>query len=493
MVSILLPISNTENPKLIDRCLRSLAKQTYKDFEVLIVTSKNSAKKISQITKKYPFVKIFEKDLGKSAARNFAAQKAKGDYLLHLDADMKLEPTVLAELNQKASRDAQAVIIPYVGEEKVNFWGRCRKLEKELILNNLILETPLFLKKSLFNRIGGYNEIFDPLDDWGLRMALEQKHLKFERIKSAIVVFRSPTLRQVFLRLYHRGQALPILQEKYPDLPLASLKEKIKMYQQKWPLLCRSPLTAAGLFFLKLIDLLAFFIGKYYPLHLYALKKTAATYDKKRLGSNYALYKHWAECNLLLTLLGQNPGKILEVGCGTGRITAELVKKGYRIVATDPSRAMLEEFKKKKFLPPPLKVDGRQLPFRINQFKTVVALRVLWHLPIDEQSQLIAKISQIASRFIILDILNAQRLLATLIASPLTYPVTSKDFARLCRKNGLKIKKMIPLDVSLPVWLNLLPPRLATKTFPFVFRLDLALAKIISPGRYLLQLEKKTA
>jgi len=102
MVSILLPISNTENPKLIDRCLKALAKQTYKNFEVLIVTSKNSAQKISHITKKYPFIKIFKKDLGKNAARNFAAQKAKGKYLLHLDAEEKVK--VISEMNRVSSQ-----------------------------------------------------------------------------------------------------------------------------------------------------------------------------------------------------------------------------------------------------------------------------------------------------------------------------------------------------------------------------------------------------
>ena len=44
----------------------------------------------------------------------------------------------------------------------------------------------------------------------------------------------------------------------------------------------------------------------------------------------------------LLAPVGARGGCVLELGCGTGLLTAELVAAGHRVVATDPSPAMLE-------------------------------------------------------------------------------------------------------------------------------------------------------
>lgn len=495
MISILLPISNTENPKLIDRCLKSLTKQTFKDFEVLIVTSKNSAKKISRITKKYPFIKILEKDLGKSAARNFAAQKAKGEYLLHLDVDMKLPPTLLSEFVQKARQGAAAIIALVKGSKNVNFWGRCRSLERKIHLGDPALEAPLFIKKPFFEEIDGFDEDVDPLDDWGLHLALKENGVKFDHIKGKIIMYESPTIKEIVRRMYERGQALPVLKKKYPDLPQMKIGNKIKMYKNKWQILYSSPLYALGLFFLKMIDFIAFWWGMFHPKKVvdqkspYLSYKVAAEYEAKRLGTNYGRYKHFAECQALFSLL-QKKSPVLEIGCGTGRITAKLVKDGFSVIPTDPSEAMLEQFRKKTGLPKPIKANGSSLPFEDNRFKTVFAIRVIWHLPQKEKVKVISEMNRVSSQFVILDIANKKRFLAKLLIGPNTHPLILKEFLSLCQKRGLRVGTIIPLDVNLPIWLNLLPQKLAEKCFSLLYRMDLVLAKTIPPGRWLIKFKK---
>lgn len=489
MISIILPIAQNESKEKIKRCLNSLVSQTYQDFEVIIVTFPKIAKTFFPLFKKYSFVKkILTGSWNKSAARNMGAKKAQGNYLLHLDADMLSSPNLLSELDQKARKKEEAVIIPHQVAENVNFWGRCRALEAKLILGDPILETPIFLKKSLFQKVGGFEEKLDPLDDWGLHLALKKQGVKFTRSQAKINLLVSPTLKDSFWRMFERGQALPHLEEKYPDLPQIKIGHKTKIYRKNWPILLSSSLCALGLFFLKMIDLIAFSWGKRHPRDPYSLAKTATSFEKKRLGSNFTRYKHFVECQVLLSLLEVNPEKILEVGCGTGRMTKELVKRGYRVTPLDPSEAMLKQFP--KGLPRPIKASGGNLPFKENQFKTVLALRVIWHLPFEEQAKVTSEMRRVTSQFVILDIANKKRFLAKLLIGPNTYPLILPEFLSFSQKKGLKLKTLIPLDVSLPLWLNLLPWSIAEKFFPLLYQFDLLLAKFIPPGRYLLQLKK---
>lgn len=492
MISILLPISNTEDPKLIDRCLRSLAKQTYKDFEVLIVTSKNSAKKISRITKKYPFIKIFKKDLGKGAGRNFAVRKARGKYIYHLDVDMAPTPQVLSECVKKAKRGTEAIIIPDVEAPGTHFISRCRALERRILHGSRVAITPLFFKRSLFEKVGGYDEGLDPADDWDLHLTLRKLGVKSESIQAPVLVKETTSFKKTLKRKYEMGRIYPALREKHPRPFQLNPKFRFEDYFRNWRELIRSPLVSLGLFVLKIGDILAFFWGTLHPIepqNRYTLTKVAEEYEQKRLGSNFGRYKHFAELKSLFKLLPKEDLKILEIGCGTGRITEALVKKGYKVSPIDSSQAMLAQYRQKPGLPKAQLANTTQLPFQNNSFSAVFSLRVIWHLPKEEIDKMLFEATRVSSNFIILDITNKKRWPKIYRDRyPNEYFFTWEEFVDLCKELKLKIEERIPLDTLAPFWLNFLPFRLATALFPLIYKVDLLLAKFIPPGRFLAKL-----
>lgn len=69
--------------------------------------------------------------------------------------------------------------------------------------------------------------------------------------------------------------------------------------------------------------------------------------------------------------------KILDIGCGTGRHTIELTKRGYDVTGIDLSESLLERAREKaeiqKLNIPFLKHDARNLPFK-NEFDLAVML-----------------------------------------------------------------------------------------------------------------------
>ncbi len=91
-VSVIIPVFNGE--KFIEKSLDSIASQTYKSFEVLIINDGSTDNSLSIIQKwmndnsSLVNVKVFSTaNSGVSFARNTGIQKSKGEYIAFLDCD----------------------------------------------------------------------------------------------------------------------------------------------------------------------------------------------------------------------------------------------------------------------------------------------------------------------------------------------------------------------------------------------------------------------
>ena len=89
LISVIIPMYNTE--KYISDCLNSLLKQTYTNFEAIVIND-GSTDRCGEIVKEYMkkdsrFKLIEQKNQGASAARNLGIEIARGDYLYFLDSD----------------------------------------------------------------------------------------------------------------------------------------------------------------------------------------------------------------------------------------------------------------------------------------------------------------------------------------------------------------------------------------------------------------------
>ena len=107
-VSVIIPVYNEED--LIVDCLESLGKQTYGDFEIIVVDDgstdnsktrvKNIAKTLNSISTKQlsPIILLKQNHLGPGAARNLGAKKASGGILVFVDADMTFDKDFIKKL-----------------------------------------------------------------------------------------------------------------------------------------------------------------------------------------------------------------------------------------------------------------------------------------------------------------------------------------------------------------------------------------------------------
>ena len=100
-------IVNYNGKELLEKCLDSLFKVEYDNFEVLIVDNNQSDNSIEFITKNYPSIIIIKLDSNKGFAEpnNIAAKIAKGDYLLLLNNDTVVTLNFISEMIKSLEHD----------------------------------------------------------------------------------------------------------------------------------------------------------------------------------------------------------------------------------------------------------------------------------------------------------------------------------------------------------------------------------------------------
>ena len=106
MISIIVPVYNVE--KYLERCLNSILKQTYSEFEVVCVDDGSvdcSATILDDYQKKDSRFRVFHiENRGVGNARNYALSQIKGEWFAFLDADDWLEEDFLESLWENAKK-----------------------------------------------------------------------------------------------------------------------------------------------------------------------------------------------------------------------------------------------------------------------------------------------------------------------------------------------------------------------------------------------------
>lgn len=109
----------------------------------------------------------------------------------------------------------------------------------------------------------------------------------------------------------------------------------------------------------------------------YRQPEIADTYDRRRFAGASGAWVNERELAQVLALVPPE-GRVLDLGCGTGRLSRRLAATGRAVVMLDASEAMLRRARSAVDAPA-LLGDAFALPFAPASFDVVVALRVAFH------------------------------------------------------------------------------------------------------------------
>jgi len=105
LVSIIVLNRNTE--KYLQPLLLSVKRQTYANFEVLIVDNGSTDGSVDLVRKDYPWVQLIEchDNMGFSQGNNIGLRYARGQYIAFLNVDMEIDSSWLEELVSELRND----------------------------------------------------------------------------------------------------------------------------------------------------------------------------------------------------------------------------------------------------------------------------------------------------------------------------------------------------------------------------------------------------
>ncbi|MBA3991091.1 MAG: class I SAM-dependent methyltransferase [Propionibacteriales bacterium] len=81
-------------------------------------------------------------------------------------------------------------------------------------------------------------------------------------------------------------------------------------------------------------------------------------------------------------LVGATPALVLELGAGTGKLTAELLRQGHRVIASEPSAPMLAELRAGSPGAAAVRAGAERIPFATSSVDVVIAAQAFhWFDP----------------------------------------------------------------------------------------------------------------
>jgi glycosyltransferase involved in cell wall biosynthesis len=163
--SILIPTLNEE--KYIGTLLGALTKQTYKDFEVIVVdgnSKDNTQDVVREYLDKLNLRLLKSPKRGVSFQRNYAVSHARHEDLMFMDADICVEENFLADIAAYLEKNAVDVLtaknIPMSNLlfDRLLYGGFHLFMRFMSLREPILIGTFFYVKKSVFDSVSGFSE-----------------------------------------------------------------------------------------------------------------------------------------------------------------------------------------------------------------------------------------------------------------------------------------------------------------------------------------------
>ena len=199
LLSVIIPVYNVKREYLVE-CLESILKQSYPNFEIILIDDNSSNIETLNTLKEYENnskIKIkYRKTNGMiSVASNDGIKLAKGEFLVLVDNDDKLDQNAFYYLVEALNKDKTLDFI-YTDEDKMDIHGKYFEPHFKpdyspdtLMGMNYICHLSC-LRTSLVREVGGFRKEYDGSQDYDLFLRILDKTKKIYHVPRILYHWR---------------------------------------------------------------------------------------------------------------------------------------------------------------------------------------------------------------------------------------------------------------------------------------------------------------
>jgi glycosyltransferase involved in cell wall biosynthesis len=204
LVSIIVPTLNGGSDLRI--CLNSIKNQTYSPIELIVVVHPRTTDESESIAREFTS-EVYVHGPERSAQVNYGVARARGKYVYKVDDDFQLDSSVVAECVEQAERGADAVVAHNTPDQRVSWVARVRKFEVDMYKYDLTHSSARFVRKDVFDSIGGFNSAITAGEDYDFQNKLNRGGYKTAFIDAETIHLGEPRkLLPHLLKFYRYGK-----------------------------------------------------------------------------------------------------------------------------------------------------------------------------------------------------------------------------------------------------------------------------------------------
>jgi glycosyltransferase involved in cell wall biosynthesis len=258
MVSVVVPVK--DSIRTIEACLRSIRAQTWEPLELVVIDNFSTDGTWEVVQELAHHAEQAGPE--RSAQRNLGIERAQGPWVLWIDADMELPPTIVERAVQAAiDEGADGVFVPEVTVGD-GYWTACRALERSCCVEEILVQSPRLVRRDYLRETGGFLESLSGTEDAELRSRMILDGCQLAWIPDLIVHDEGRmSLGFIWSKRYYYGRGLKKYRMEHPGALSEQAGSAVGAYRRHWRRLAAKPTVAAGVVFLRAGEFAAYGIG----------------------------------------------------------------------------------------------------------------------------------------------------------------------------------------------------------------------------------------
>lgn len=248
IVSIIMPTYNSA--KYLERCLNSIQKQTFTDFEIIIV-DRGSTDRTQEIIKSIndKRFKFFFAGSERTSQFNYGVKQANGEYIYYCGSDFVLDETLIEKtVMAMKENNGDAAIIINESDPTISFWSKVRSFERNMYKGDDLMEAARFFRKDIYENVGGYDDSLVAYEEHDLQYRLIKDGYRIIRVDDVkeLHIGEPKTLGEIAKKHYYYGKTIGEFINKNPKKARKQITPLRASYLRHWDDFLKHPILSAG-------------------------------------------------------------------------------------------------------------------------------------------------------------------------------------------------------------------------------------------------------